>query len=133
MVKPQKPLTIETISHADEEQTLFYDEKKTWQGELWGIFSDKESITVMNVYTDNDELTSVIRICCLEQIILQDDRKTVVLGRKKDDAEKENPFSSIRKPGWKCNKTAKNTDESSIEKQRQMCYMSMQMEVSLDN
>ena len=99
--------------------------------ELQEIFSDKESITVLNVYTDDDELTSVIPgYVVLEQIILQDDRKTVVLGKEKDDAEKR--ITAVSESlAENVTKTAENTD--SIEKQRaDIDYMAMQMEVSLD-
>jgi len=123
-------LTIETINHADGKLNIDFADERTCE-ELQEIFSDKESIAVLNVYTDNDELTSVIPgYVVLEQIILQDGRKTVVLGKEKDDAEKritavsENLAENVTK-------TAENTD--SIEKQRaDIDYMAMQMEVSLD-
>lgn len=123
-------LTIETINHADGKLNIDFADKRTCE-ELQEIFSDKESIAVLNVYTDNDELTSVIPgYVVLEQIILQDGRKTVVLGKEKDDAEKritavsENLAENVTK-------TAENTDN--IEKQRaDIDYMAMQMEVSLD-
>ncbi len=123
-------LTIETINHADGKLNIDFADERTCE-ELQEIFSDKESIAVLNVYTDNDELTSVIPgYVVLEQIILQDGRKTVVLGKEKDDAEKritavsENLAENVTK-------TAENTDN--IEKQRaDIDYMAMQMEVSLD-
>ena len=123
-------LTIETINHADGKLNIDFTDERTCE-ELQEIFSDKESITVLNVYTDDDELTSVIPgYVVLEQIILQDDRKTVVLGKEKDDAEKR--ITTVSESlAENVTKTAENTD--SIEKQRaDIDYMAMQMEVSLD-
>lgn len=123
-------LTINNINHVDGKLNIEFADNKTCE-ELQEIFSDKESITVLNVYTDNDELTSVIPgYVVLEQIILRDGRKTVVLGKEKDDAEKR--ITAVSESlAENVTKTAENTD--SIEKQRaDIDYMAMQMEVSLD-
>lgn len=98
---------------------------------LQTIFSDKESLARLEIYTDEDVLTSVIPgYVVLEKIELQGDTKTVILGKEADYTEKHITEVSVRL-AENAAKTEANTD--SIEKQRaDLDYMAMQMEVSLD-
>lgn len=97
---------------------------------LQTIFSDKESLARLEIYTDEDVLTSVIPgYVVLEKIELQGDTKTVILGKEADYTEKRITEVSVRL-AENAAKTEANTD--SIEKQRaDLDYMAMQMEVSL--
>lgn len=98
---------------------------------LQTIFSDKESLARLEIYTDEDVLTSVIPgYVVLEKIELQGDTKTVILGKEADYTEKRITEVSVRL-AENAAKAEANTD--SIEKQRaDLDYMAMQMEVSLD-
>ena len=98
---------------------------------LQTIFSDRESRARLEIYTDEDVLTSVIPgYVVLEKIELQGDTKTVILGKEADYTEKRITEVSVRL-AENATKTEANTD--SIEKQRaDLDYMAMQMEVSLD-
>ena len=98
---------------------------------LQTIFSDKESLARLEIYTDEDVLTSVIPgYVVLEKIELQGDTKTVILGKEADYTEKRITEVSVRL-AENAAKTEANTD--SIEKHRaDLDYMAMQMEVSLD-
>ena len=98
---------------------------------LQTIFSDKESLARLEIYTDEDVLTSVIPgYVVLEKIELQGDTKTVILGKEAAYTEKRITEVSVRL-AENAAKTEENTD--SIEKQRaDLDYMAMQMEVSLD-
>lgn len=98
---------------------------------LQTIFSDKESLARLEIYTDEDVLTSVIPgYVVLEKIELQGDTKTIILGKEADYTEKRITEVSVRL-AENAAKTEANTD--SIEKQRaDLDYMAMQMEVSLD-
>lgn len=98
---------------------------------LQTIFSDKESLARLEIYTDEDVLTSVIPgYVVLEKIELQGDTKTVILGKEADYTEKRITEVSVRL-AENAAKTEANTD--SIEKQRaDLDYLAMQMEVSLD-
>ncbi len=98
---------------------------------LQTIFSDRESLARLEIYTDEDVLTSVIPgYVVLEKIELQGDTKTVILGKEADYTEKRITEVSVRL-AENATKTEANTD--SIEKQRaDLDYMAMQMEVSLD-
>lgn len=98
---------------------------------LQTIFSDKESLARLEIYTDEDVLTSVIPgYVVLKKIELQGDTKTVILGKEADYTEKRITEVSVRL-AENAAKTEANTD--SIEKQRaDLDYMAMQMEVSLD-
>lgn len=98
---------------------------------LQTIFSDKESLARLEIYTDEDVLTSVIPgYVVLVKIELQGDTKTVILGKEADYTQKRITEVSVRL-AENAAKTEANTD--SIEKQRaDLDYMAMQMEVSLD-
>lgn len=98
---------------------------------LQTIFSDRESLARLEIYTDEDVLTSVIPgYVVLEKIELQGDTKTAILGKEADYTEKRITEVSVRL-AENATKTEANTD--SIEKQRaDLDYMAMQMEVSLD-
>lgn len=86
---------------------------------------------MLKVYTDEDMLTSVIPgYVVLEQVILREDVKIVVLEKEVNDTEQR--ITAVSESlAENVEKTVKNTD--SIEKQRaDIDYMAMQMEVSLD-
>ena len=123
-------LNIDNINYVNGKLNIDFTDEKTCE-ELQEIFSDKEEITVLNVYTDDNELTSVIPgYVVLEQISLHVGIKTVVLVKEADDAEKR--ITAVSESlAENAAQTAENT--GSIEKQRaDIDYMAMQMEVSLD-
>lgn len=123
-------LTINNINHVDGKLNIEFADNKTCE-ELQEAFSDKEELTVLKVYTDEDMLTSVIPgYVVLEQIILHDGIKTVVLAKETDDTEKRITAVS-ENLAENAAQTVENT--GNIEKQRaDIDYMAMQMEVSLD-
>lgn len=98
---------------------------------LQTIFSDKNSLSRLEIYSDEDVLTSVIPgYVVLEKIELQGEEKTVILAKEVDDTEMRITAVSVDLEE-NVVKTEANTD--SIEKQRaDLDYMAMQMEVSLD-
>ena len=123
-------LTINNINHVDGKLNIDFTDEKTCE-ELQKVFSDKEELTVLKVYTDEDMLTSVIPgYVVLEQVILREDAKIVVLEKEVNDIEQR--ITAVSESlAENVEKTVKNTD--SIEKQRaDIDYMAMQMEVSLD-
>ncbi len=123
-------LTINNINHVDGKLNIDFTDEKTCE-ELQKVFSDKEELTVLKVYTDEDMLTSVILgYVVLEQVILREDAKIVVLEKEVNDIEQR--ITAVSESlAENVEKTVKNTD--SIEKQRaDIDYMAMQMEVSLD-
>lgn len=123
-------LTINNINHVDGKLNIEFINDKACE-ELQKIFLNKEELAVLKIYTDEDALTSVIPgYVVLEQIILREDTKTVVLVKEADDTEQR--ITAVSESlAENVEKTAENTD--SIEKQRaDIDYMAMQMEVSLD-
>ena len=123
-------LNIDAINYIDGKLNIDFTGEKSCE-ELQETFTDKEEIAVLSVYTDDNELTSVIPgYVVLEQISLHDGIKTVVLVKEADDAEKRITAVS-ENLAENAAQTAENTE--SIEKQRaDIDYMAMQMEVSLD-
>lgn len=99
--------------------------------ELQIIFSDKDSLIKLEVYTDDLDLTSVIPgYVLLEQIVLRDDVKTVILTKETDDLQKR-----ITELAEKVVGTAKETmiNTSTIEQlSADVDYISMNMEVALN-
>lgn len=123
-------LTINNINHVDGKLNIEFADNKTCE-ELQEAFSDKEELTVLKVYTDEDMLTSVIPgYVVLELVILREDVKIVVLEKEVNDIEQR--ITAVSESlAENAEKTAENAD--SIEKQRaDIDYMAMQMEVSLD-
>lgn len=123
-------LTINNINYVDGKLNVEFTGNQTCE-ELQEAFSDKEELAVLKIYTDDEELTSVIPgYVVLERIILQKDIKTVALAKEVDDTEQRITAVS-ENLAENAAQTAENTD--SIEKQRaDIDYMAMQMEVSLD-
>lgn len=123
-------LTINNINHVDGKLNIDFTDEKTCE-ELQKVFSDKEELAVLKVYTGDDELASVIPgYVVLEQISLHDGIKTVVLAKEADDTEKRITAVS-ENLAENAAQTVENT--GNIEKQRaDIDYMAMQMEVSLD-
>lgn len=123
-------LTINNINHVDGKLNIEFINDKACE-ELQKIFLNKEELAVLKVYTDDNELTSVIPgYVVLEQVILREDVKIVVLEKEVNDTEQR--ITAVSESlAENVEKTVKNTD--SIEKQRaDIDYMAMQMEVSLD-
>lgn len=123
-------LNIDNINYINGKLNIDFTDEKTCE-ELQETFTDKEEIAVLSVYTDDNELTSVIPgYVVLEQISLHDGIKTVVLAKEADDTEKRITAVS-ENLAENAAQTAENTE--SIEKQRaDIDYMAMQMEVNLD-
>ena len=106
--------------------------------ELQEIFSDKNSLARLEIYTDDDALMSVIPgYVVLESIVLQGDTKTVVLAKETDDVEQritelsESLSGTAQEAGQAAEATAENTAD--IERLKaDLDYMAMSLEVSLD-
>lgn len=106
--------------------------------ELQEIFSDKNSLARLEVYTDDDALMSVIPgYVVLESIILRGSTKTVVLAKETGDVEQritelaESLSGTAQEAGQAAETSAENTAD--IERLKaDLDYMAMQMEVSLD-
>ena len=107
-----------------------FESDKTCE-DLQAVFADKDSIARIEILTDDDVLTSVITgYVVLERVELQDNEKTVVLGKEIDDIEKR--ITQVA-TGLAENVEQTGTNTDSIEKQRaDLDYMAMQMEVTLD-
>lgn len=121
---------IADASHKDGTLNIVFDNDSSCE-ELQAIFSDKDSIARIEILTDDDVLTSVITgYVVLERVELQNNKKTVILGKEVDDTEKRITQVSVGL-AENVEQTGINTD--SIEKQRaDLDYMAMQMEVTLD-
>lgn len=121
---------IVDANHKDGSLHVNFGSEKTCE-ELQAIFSDKDSIARIEILTDDEVPTSVITgYVVLERVELQDDVKTVILGKEVDDTEKRITQVSVGL-AENVEQTGINTD--SIEKQRaDLDYMAMQMEVTLD-
>ena len=121
---------IVDANHKDGTLNIVFDNDSSCE-ELQAIFSDKDSIARIEILTDDDVLTSVITgYVVLERVELQDEVKTVVLGKEIDNTEKRitQVSSSLA-----ANAEQTTTNAESIEKQRaDIDYMAMQMEVTLD-
>lgn len=121
---------IVDANHKDGSLHVNFGSEKTCE-ELQAIFSDKDSIARIEILTDDDVLTSVITgYVVLERVELQNNKKTVILGKEVDDTEKR--ITQVA-TGLAENVEQTGTNTNSIEKQRaDLDYMAMQMEVSLD-
>ena len=121
---------IVDANHKDETLNIVFDNDSSCE-ELQAIFSDKDSIARLEIMTDDDVLTSVITgYVVLERVELQNNEKTVVLGKEIDDIEKR--ITQVA-TGLAKNVEQTGTNTDSIAKQRaDLDYMAMQMEVTLD-
>ena len=121
---------IVDANHKDGSLHIKFESDKTCE-ELQAIFSDKDSIARIEILTDDDVLTSVITgYVVLERVQLQDNEKTVVLGKEIDDIEKR--ITQVA-TGLAENVEQTGTNTDSIEKQRaDIDYMAMNMGVALD-
>ena len=121
---------IVDANHKDGTLNIVFDNDSSCE-ELQAIFSDKDSIARIEILTDDDVLTSVITgYVVLERVELQDEVKTVVLGKEIDNTEKRitQVSSSLA-----ANAEQTTTNAESIEKQRaDIDYMAMNMGVALD-
>ena len=121
---------IVDANHKDGTLNIVFDNDSSCE-ELQAIFSDKDSIARIEILTDDDVLTSVINgYVVLERVELQDEVKTVVLGKEIDNTEKRitQVSSSLA-----ANAEQTTTNAESIEKQRaDLDYMAMNMGVALD-
>lgn len=121
---------IADANHKDGDLYIVFDNDSSCE-ELQTLFSDKDSIARLEIMTDDDVLTSVITgYVVLERVELQDDVKTVVLGKEVDDMEVR--ITQVA-TGLAENVEQTGTNTDSIAKQRaDLDYMAMQMEVTLD-
>ena len=106
--------------------------------DLQMIFSDKDSLARLEVYTDDDALMSVIPgYVVLEEIILRDDTKTVVLTKETDDMEQritelsESLSGTAQAAGHAADAAAENTAHIR-QLQADLDYMAMSLEVDID-
>ena len=121
---------IVDANHKEGNLHIVFNNEETCE-KLQTIFSDKNSLSRLEIYSDEDVLTSVIPgYVVLEKIELQREEKTIILEKEVDDTEMRITAVSVDLEE-NVVKTEANTD--SIEKQRaDIDYMAMQMEVSLD-
>lgn len=121
---------IADANHKDGALHIVFDNDSSCEA-LQAIFSDKDSIARIEILTDDDVLTSVITgYVVLERVQLQDNEKTVVLGKEIDDIEKR--ITQVA-TGLAENVEQTGTNTDSIEKQRaDIDYMAMNMGVALD-
>lgn len=121
---------IADANHKNGSLHIKFESGKTCE-ELQSLFLDKDSIARIEILTDDDVLTSVITgYVVLERVELQDDVKTVVLGKEVDDTEKR--ITQVA-TGLAENVEQTGTNTDSIEKQRaDIDYMAMRTEVTLD-
>ena len=128
--------TIVTANHENGKLNIEFEDK-TCEA-LQEIFSDKNSLARLEVYTDDDNLMSVIPgYVVLESIVLRDDTKTVVLAKETDDVEQritelaENLSSAAQEAGQAAETSAENTAD--IERLKaDIDYMAMSLEVDID-
>ena len=128
--------TIVTANHENGKLNIEFQDKTC--EELQVIFSDKNSLARLEVYTDDDALMSVIPgYVVLEEIILRDDTKTVVLTKETDDMEQritelsESLSGTAQAAGHAADAAAENTADIR-QLQADLDYMAMSLEVSLD-
>lgn len=124
---------IYTIADANHKNGLLhikFESDKTCE-ELQAIFSDKDSIARLEILTDDEVPTSVITgYVVLERVELQNDVKTVILGKEIDDTETRITQVSM---GLAANTEQTATNAESIEKQRaDIDYLAMESGVNLD-
>ena len=78
---------IVDANHKNGSLHIVFDNDSSCE-ELQVIFSDKDSIVRLEILTDDDVLTSVITgYVVLERVELEQNEKTVVLGKETDDME----------------------------------------------
>lgn len=127
---------IATANHENGKLNIEFQDKTC--EDLQIIFSDKNSLARLEVYTDDDALMSVIPgYVVLEEIVLQGDTKTVVLAKETDDVEQritqlaETISGTAQEAGQAAEASAENTAD--IEQLKaDLDYMAMSLEVSLD-
>ncbi len=128
--------TITDANHENGKLKIEFQDKTC--EELQEIFSGKNSLARLEVYTDDDALMSVIPgYVVLESIILWDDTKTVILAKETDDVEQritnlaENLSGAAQEAGQVAEATAENTAD--IERLKaDLDYMAMSLEVDID-
>ena len=128
--------TITDANHKNGKLNIEFQEKTC--EELQEIFSNKNSLSQLEVYTDDDALMSVIPgYVVLEEIVLRGSTKTVVLAKETGDVEQritelaESLSGTAQEAGQAAETSAENTAD--IEQLKDdLDYMAMQMEVSLD-
>ena len=116
---------IVDANHKNGSLHIVFDNDSSCE-ELQVIFSDKDSIVRLEILTDDDVLTSVITgYVVLERVELEQNEKTVVLGKETDDMEKR--ITTVSE-GLAANAEQTATNAESIEKQRaDIDYMAMNM------
>lgn len=121
---------IVDANHKNGSLHIKFESDKTCE-ELQAVFADKDSLARIEILTDDEVLTSVITgYVVLERVELQDNEKTVVLGKEIDNTEKR--ITQVA-TGLAANTEQTATNAESIEKQQaDMDYMAMKMGVNLD-
>lgn len=98
--------------------------------ELQEIFSDKESIARLEIYEDDNLISVIPGYVVLEQVTLQGETKTVVLGKETDDTEKR--ITALSEKTETVEQAGEENTESIEKLKADMDYMAMSMEVTLD-
>ena len=98
--------------------------------ELQEIFSDKESIVRLEIYEDENLMSVIPGYVVLEQVTLQGETKTVVLGKEVDDTEKR--ITALSERTEAVMQTGEENTESIEKLQADIDYISMNMEVTMD-
>lgn len=121
---------IVDANHKNGSLHIKFESGKTCE-ELQDAFSDKDSIARIEILTDDEVPTSVITgYVVLERVELQNDVKTVILGKEIDDTETRITQVSM---GLAANTEQTATNAESIEKQRaDIDYLAMESGVNLD-
>ena len=98
--------------------------------ELQEIFSDKEDIVRLEIYEDDNLISVIPGYVVLEQVTLQGETKTVVLGKETDDTEKR--ITALSEKTETGEQEGEENTESIEKLKADMDYMAMSMEVTLD-
>ncbi len=127
---------IAAANHENGKLNIEFEDKTC--EDLQIIFSDKNSLARLEVYTDDDALMSVIPgYVVLESIVLQGDTKTVILAKETDDVEQritelaESLSGTAQEAGQAAEATAENTADIARLK-ADLDYMAMSLEVDID-
>lgn len=128
--------TIAAVNHENGKLNIEFQDKTC--EELQEIFSDKNSLAQLEVYTDDDTLMSVIPgYVVLEEIVLRGDTKTVILAKETDDVEQritnlaESLSDTAQATGQAAEASAENTADIR-QLQADLDYMAMSLEVDID-
>lgn len=119
---------IVNAEHKEGKLNIEFSEKTC--EELQEIFSDKESIVRLEIYEDENLMSVITGYVVLEQVTLQGETKTVVLGKETDDTEKR--ITALSEKTETVEQEGEENTESIEKLKADMDYMAMSMEVTLD-